>query len=446
MEVGYGISAKSIDWLVCLTPGLVFNILVATQLDHYLFRVLGVGRILPPSGGIGFFVYWVLGVSSGFYGWGLWQTILFYKVTRRLTAVFQTSGLKNAIGKLPGFVFDRPIDESTRRLRLTRANLPFSQFKAAKESLEGALQIYIDDMVEHRERGTVDVVYASLAMPGEVKLGDFSKLGDGKFLIGETRARQITFNFSETPHLLIGGQSGGGKSTFLRQMIATLYLNNRAYQFYLIDLKGGLEFQLFDSLPRVTVIPKASSALDYLVRIEAILVTRIGLLKRAGCKDLEAYLEKPKEERQALEKELRIDRNVSRIITVIDEAAELFMAGDKSQAGSAQKAKALAVKIAAQGRAVGVHLVIATQRPDVRAVDGQIKGNLSGALAFQMPNHASSMTILDNTRAAHLPKVPGRAVWKTGLETVELQTPFMTVDEANALLESFRKPVEVPSA
>lgn len=114
----------------------------------------------------------------------------------------------------------------------------------------------------------------------------------------------------------------------------------------------------------------------------------------------------------------------------------------KTRANSAQKAKSQAIKIAAQGRAVGIHLIIATQRPDVRAVDGQIKANLSGMLAFQMPNHASSMTILDNTRAAHLPKIGGRAIWKTGLEMVELQTPFLTFEEATKLLEPHRKTKE----
>ncbi len=442
IEIFHGITSKSINWFVCLIPGLVLNLLVVSRLDGYFFRWAGLEAILPPKSSTGYLIYASSICLSGFISWGIWQSLLYRRVSRRLTEVFQTSGLKNSIGKLPSFVFDKPIDEFTRKMRLTRANLPMSQFIAAKESLESALQVYIDEMKENRERGTVDITYASQAVPTEVKLQGTKLIGRDKFMIGETRARQIIFDFDETPHMLIGGQSGGGKSTFLRQVITTLYLNNKGYQFYLIDLKGGLEFQLFNDLPRVTVIPKASTALDYLGRLEDNLKLRMEVLKKAEVKDITAYLALPNEKRRELEANAKVMGRISRFVTVIDEAAELFMAGEKSQAANAQKAKAHAIKIAAQGRAVGIHLIIATQRPDVRAVDGQIKANLSGALSFQMPNYASSMTILDNTRAAHLPKVPGRAIWKTGLEMVELQTPFMNVDEATKLLAEFRKPKE----
>lgn len=438
IEIFYGITSKSINWFICLGPGLSFNILIIFHLDTRLFKWIGLGFMLPPGGSLGYLIYSLSICASGFLGWGFWQSILYLRVSRRLTEVFQTSGLKNAIGKMPSFVFDKPIDEFTRKMRLTRANLPMSHFTSAKESLESALQVYIDELKENREGGTVDITYASQAIPTEVKLQDIKVIGRNKFVIGETRARQITFDFDETPHLLVGGQSGGGKSTFLRQMITTLYLNNRTYRFYLIDLKGGLEFQIFEGLDRVTVVPQASTAIDYLARLESNLKQRMEVLKAAGCKDIAAYLTLPDVDRQTFEATAKVKNRISRIITVIDEAAELFMAGEKAQAANAQRAKAMAIKIAAQGRAVGIHLIVATQRPDVRAVDGQIKANLSGALAFQMPNYASSMTILDNTRAAHLPKVPGRAVWKTGLEMVELQTPFVTVDEVNGLLSPFR--------
>jgi S-DNA-T family DNA segregation ATPase FtsK/SpoIIIE len=440
IEIHYGIKTSAIDWLVCLAPGAALSLLIATGADRFLFSFLKMGWLFPPSGGVSHLVYCVMAGLSGTYAWGIWQTALHYRVMRRLTVVFQTAGLKNAIGKLPGFVFDKPMDDVTRKMRLTRANLTLSQFQGAKDALESALQVYIDDIVENRERGTIDITYASLAMPKEVKIPDFKDIGRRKFLIGETRAKKIYFDFNETPHLLVGGQSGGGKSTFLRQLITTLYLNNPTFRFSLIDLKGGLEFQIFERLRRIETVPNVKTALDILARLERELVRRMEVLKQAQCKDITAYLSKTLDERKGIEGQAFARTPVVPEIVVIDEAAELFMAGDRSKAANAQSAKAHAIKIAAQGRAVGIHLIIATQRPDVRAVDGQIKANLSGALAFQMPNHASSMTILDNTRAAHLPKIPGRAVWKTGLEMVEIQTPYVTVDEVNAVLDPFRKP------
>lgn len=429
IEIFYGITSKSIDWFVCLVPGCLFNILVLTRLDGPLFGIMKLGWLLPPAGMWTYFIYCFAGAVSGFAIWGFWQTILHNQVSRKLTDVFQTSGLKNSIGKLPGFIFDKPIDEFTRKMRLSRANLPLSQFIAAKENLESALQVYIDEIKEDRERGTVDIIYAGSAIPTGVKLADIAEIGKCRFLIGETRARKIIADLRETPHFLIGGQSGGGKSTFLRQIITTLYLNNPKFEFVLIDLKGGLEFQIFENMERMNVVPNTSGALEFMERLDETLQSRMAILKQNECKDIDAFLKLPAEKRTA-------SCAVNRTVVVIDEAAELFMASDKSGANDAQRAKRLVIKLAAQGRAVGIHLIIATQRPDVKAVDGQIKANLSGIVAFQMPNMHSSQTILDNSRAAHLPKIPGRCIWKTSLEQTEVQTPFLTVEETSNLLKS----------
>lgn len=428
IEIFHGITSKSIDWFVCLVPGCLFNILILTRLDGPLFGIMKLGWLLPPAGMWTYFIYCFIGAVSGFAIWGFWQTILHNQVSRKLTDVFQTSGLKNSIGKLPAFIFDKPIDEFTRKMRLSRANLPLSQFIAAKENLESALQVYIDEIKEDRERGTVDIIYAGSAIPTGVKLADIAEIGKCRFLIGETRARKIIADLRETPHFLIGGQSGGGKSTFLRQIITTLYLNNPKFEFVLIDLKGGLEFQIFENMERMNVVPNTSGALEFMERLDETLHSRMAILKQNECKDIDAFLKLPAEKRTA-------SCAVNRTVVVIDEAAELFMASDKSGANDAQRAKRLVIKLAAQGRAVGIHLIIATQRPDVKAVDGQIKANLSGIVAFQMPNMHSSQTILDNSRAAHLPKIPGRCIWKTSLEQTEVQTPFLTVEETSNLLK-----------
>lgn len=429
IEIFHGITSKSINWFVCLVPGCLFNILVLTRLDTPLFEFLKLGWLFPPVGMWTYFTYCTIGAVSGFVVWGFWQTILHNQVSKKLTDVFQTSGLKNSIGKLPAFIFDKPIDEFTRKMRLSRANLPLSQFISAKENLESALQVYIDEIKEDRERGTVDIIYAGSAIPTGVKLVDIAEIGKCRFLVGETRARKIIADLRDTPHFLIGGQSGGGKSTFLRQLITTLYLNNPKFEFVLIDLKGGLEFQIFENVERMNVIPNTSGALEFMERLDETLQSRMEFLKKNECKDIDAFLKLPAEKRT-------VGTSLNRTVVVVDEAAELFMASDKSGANDAQRAKRLAIKLAAQGRAVGIHLVIATQRPDVKAVDGQIKANLSGIVAFQMPNMHSSQTILDNSRAAHLPRVPGRCIWKTSLEQTEVQTPFLTVEETTSILKS----------
>ena len=136
---------------------------------------------------------------------------------------------------------------------------------------------------------------------------------------------------------------------------------------------------------------------------------------------------------------------------VIDEAADLFLSGGGVDVSEIQKARRFLVELARKGRAAGYHLVFATQRPDGKSIDPQIKANLPGVLCFQMPNDASSMTVIGNGRATDLPAIPGRAIWKSGSELTEVQTPYLSIETANAFLEPFRikkidreKKVEIP--
>ena len=99
-------------------------------------------------------------------------------------------------------------------------------------------------------------------------------------VIGRTRSREIRVDLRVIPHLLIAGQTGGGKSTLLRAIITLLFLNNEHCEFILIDLKGGLEFQLFEDLDRVSVLPDIGSAVAVLEAEEAELNLRLKLLKK----------------------------------------------------------------------------------------------------------------------------------------------------------------------
>ena len=124
----------------------------------------------------------------------------------------------------------------------------------------------------------------------------------------------------------------------------------------------------------------------------------------------------------------------------MDEAAEIFLGGHHATNSELSVARKSISQIARQGRAVGVHLVMATQRPDAKAIDSQVKTNLTGIVCFQMPNNVSSITVIDSGRATHLPSIPGRAIWKNGGKVVELQTPHLPVEEAKRRLDPLKTP------
>ena len=85
------------------------------------------------------------------------------------------------------------------------------------------------------------------------------------------------------------------------------------------------------------------------------------------------------------------------------------------------------------GRAVGISLVIGVQKPDSKNLDVTIKANLSGILCFPVPHFNQSMVVIGNGRAAELNNAyKGRAIWKYGMDQIEVQTPFMEEEEVNA--------------
>ena len=434
IEIFYGMRKDTITYWPLISWGLFFDFLLLTRIDQKIFKFLKM-EWLYPIHPLAYTVYAFVGVTFGFWIWGAIQTQRRSSVLTRLTEVFQECGLKSPMGKLPNFIFDRPVDELVRRMRVTNAFMPKAKFEEATEHLESSLQVYIDEISESKSHGTIDILYSHYEISKLVSLEEMASIGEGRFFIGQTRARSIYTNFSENPHLLIGGQTGGGKSTFLRQFITTLYCNNPDYNFTLIDMKGGLEFQIFDQRNRVTVISKTPEAKHIFEKLDKMLTDRLEILKANKCKDLDEYSKKSKSDR-VLPKDFSENKlHFSRHIVVIDEAAELFLGGGKNMISDVQSISRNTARIAAQGRAVGIHLIIATQKPDAKAVNGQIKANLTGIISFPMATLGASLSILGNGRAKELPSTPGRAIWKSGLEQYEIQTPYLNPDKAIQLLD-----------
>lgn len=436
-ELFYAIKQKTFPLMPVLVIGSGIGVGILTSLDLYLWQYLDLKSLRPESGWI-YKVYGITAITCGFWSWGLWQLALKQRMSKRLTQVFLNAGLRTVTGKLPAYVFDRPIDSETRKLRLKRMGISAKKFREAVPEVEGDLQVFVDEVRENRVAGTVDMIYSHHEMPDKVAFEDIEDVPKGSFNIGKSRAYKLQSSLEKVPHLLVAGQTGGGKSTFLRQLIATLYLRNEFDQFALVDLKGGLEFQLFKDLSRVDVIDGARSAISCLESMNSNLDDRIKTLAANGVKDFAAFLRIEKRKRKYPEG-VAPGAMLGRRVIVIDEVAELFLAGGAVNADQSKRASEVVSRISRLGRAPGIHLVLGTQRPDKRALDTQIKANLPGKLCFQMADTASSMVVLGNARARDLPGIPGRAIWQNGLTMVEVQTPLLGVDEANALLAKHRE-------
>ena len=208
---------------------------------------------------------------------------------------------------------------------------------------------------------------------------------------------------NKMPHLLVAGQTGSGKSVMINTLLCSLLYRNAPsdMKLILVDPKQ-VEMAPYQDIPHlltpVIVEPeKTVSALKWAVNE---MERRYSLLADERVRDIKSYNEKVKSKPVSVADE---DGNMQQvdegtmpyIVIVIDEMADLMMVAKRD-------VEALIVRIAQKARAVGIHLVLATQRPSVDVITGLIKANVPARIAFTVASQIDSMTILDQAGAEKL--------------------------------------------
>lgn len=241
----------------------------------------------------------------------------------------------------------------------------------------------------------------------------------GKDIAGDA----VVGELNKMPHLLIAGQTGSGKSVMINTLLSSLLYRNSPsdMRLILVDPKQ-VEMTPYADIPHlltpiITEPEKTISALKWAVNE---MERRYSLLAEVKVRDIKSYNAKKPEERMPY------------IVIVIDELADLMMV-------AARDVEALIVRLAQKARAVGVHLVLATQRPSVDVITGLIKANVPARIAFTVASQVDSRTILDQVGAEKLLGQGDMLLLTPAMSKPKrIQGAWVTDDEVNKITDHLR--------
>ena len=275
----------------------------------------------------------------------------------------------------------------------TSQGIPLKVWKDKKEAIETALDITIVKMKNGsgKSRVLIHAVPAVSDLPDMIQWKD-KYLSQQSFVLnlGESFTGPVTVDLARVPHIMLGGATGSGKSVLLKLLL--MQANKKGANVCIADFKGGVDFPpVWHKQCRMCI--EEESTLALLTELVDELQRRKALLAASGQPNIDRYNEATEED-------------LPRYIFACDEIAEVLdkTGLTKEQKEIVGKIESKLSMIARQGRAFGIHLILATQRPDANILSGQIKNNVNCRICGRADTILSQI-ILDSTAAAEqIPK------------------------------------------
>lgn len=257
-------------------------------------------------------------------------------------------------------------------------------------------------------RGKLIIYVYNNALSTQIK-HDWSATTPWVVPIGQTLDGPLLHNFDVIPHMTVAGATRQGKTVFTKLLFAHLINGNPDVEFYVLDLKGGLEFGRYDKLRQVhAVASDVIEALECLAGIVRQMKADMRRFKDAGYNNI---VNTPYTYRKFI---------------LVDEGAELDV-----------KCQAILSEIARVGGALGYRIIFATQYPTADTLPRQLKQNADAKVSFRLPTEIASRVAIDEG-GAELLRNPGRAIYRTH-ERHEVQVPYVSDEEISEVLRRYRR-------
>ncbi|MDR5812315.1 FtsK/SpoIIIE domain-containing protein [Caballeronia sp. LZ033] len=318
--------------------------------------------------------------------------------------------------------------------RLTRHEiglLDVSQFDRLRKSLNQlALSLGLRDSVPCMSPGReAKSVLIDIARPrdqwtqigfSELKHWSDNRLGSGSlpvFVGLDLDGANVSFDLRTAPHLLVGGATGMGKSVCLHTLVLSLLLGRSAetLQLALIDPKQ-VEFAPYAALDNLfggEVVPDVAGALKLLQRLVVEMDTRYATFAGLGVSDIAQALKKGAE--------------LPYVVVVVEELADLVL--------QSKKIEPLIIRLAQKARAAGIHLILATQRPDAKTFSGLIRSNVPARIALTVQKTSESIIVIDEAGAESLTGAGDMLVKLPGKALVRAHGPMISPQDINAVVQ-----------
>lgn len=303
-------------------------------------------------------------------------------------------GLTNHAGEAPLLLrrYKRDKEFNITVMEFEPNGISVIEWQDKQERIETALNVHIIKIEQgtSKRRILLHTVSGNDGLPQTIFWKDeYLSTEDFTLVFGYSMTGRVSINLAKIPHILLGGSTGSGKSVLLKLLI--MQCVKKGAEIYIADFKGGVDF-----LPvwhrKCNIITDENKLFEILTMLVEELEHRKEILRNSGYANIGEY------NTQNTDK-------LKRIIFACDEVEEVL---DKT--GLSKESKALVTKIegklsviARQGRAFGIHLILATQRPDANILSGQIRNNIDFRVCGRADNVLSQI-ILDNTEAAD--KIP----------------------------------------
>lgn len=311
----------------------------------------------------------------------------------RVDPQMERISVKNGIGETPVLLSKKKqSDGKTATYEFTGDGIPLSFYEDHLPEIESALNVNVTRLEQGRRKNSVYITGIDFAypLPSFIEWDEsFMQTKDFVLAVGANLTGLETVDLNKVPHMLIGGSTGSGKSVCLKNII--YQCSRKGAKVYIADFKGGVDYagKWSDYVEVITDIDKLIVTLkETLIELQI----RKSKLLRAGAVNISEY-------------NSRSSDTLQRIIIACDEVAELL---DKTGLLKEDKEKVIEVEgmlstIARQGRAFGINLILATQRPDANILSGQIRNNIDYRICGRADDVLSKI-VLDNTDASE--KIP----------------------------------------